>query len=193
MAKVKDLVGKKIGRLLVLKQVGFNKQGNALWQCLCDCGKIISVAGGHLTRTKPSVQSCGCLSRETGCNHFNWIGNKVGYKGAHDWLVKNKPKPQKCERCRERPVKELSFIHTQNQKRWSRNPDDYRWLCALCHSQNDLGKNRESKPLTKSRLHRIREFYNVGAATQRELGKMFKISQQVISDIILRKDAYKNI
>ena len=43
---VKDLTGKKFGRLTVIRQNGFtspNKYGQryAIWHCKCDCGNYI--------------------------------------------------------------------------------------------------------------------------------------------------------
>ena len=36
MSKVKDLKGKRFGRLVVINQVDSNKEGRAQWLCQCD-------------------------------------------------------------------------------------------------------------------------------------------------------------
>ena len=54
-----DLVGKRFNNLVVTKFVGLNKFGHALWECQCDCGNIINVTTGNLTRGHTG--SCGCL------------------------------------------------------------------------------------------------------------------------------------
>lgn len=59
-SRVKDLKGKRFGRLVVLEFTGeTTEQGNALWKCRCDCGNIAVVSAGKLTSY--AVQSCGCL------------------------------------------------------------------------------------------------------------------------------------
>ena len=54
--------GKKYGRLTVIKYVGNNKYGRALWACECDCGNEKAVLGADLRSGK--VRSCGCLEQE---------------------------------------------------------------------------------------------------------------------------------
>lgn len=56
----KDLKGKKIGRLTVLKRLEEKKGSCYLWLCQCDCGTTIKVATNDLTKKKP-VSSCGCV------------------------------------------------------------------------------------------------------------------------------------
>lgn len=68
MGKVKDLVGKKFGRLTVIEQHGFtekNEHGSkqAIWYCKCDCGNYCEIPSGTLTR-KRNNHSCGCLAKE---------------------------------------------------------------------------------------------------------------------------------
>lgn len=61
----KDMTGLRIGRLLVLKDSGerYSKNREVLWRCVCDCGNICNVRGGHLR--SGYAQSCGCLQKET--------------------------------------------------------------------------------------------------------------------------------
>lgn len=61
MAKIKDKTGERFGNLYVLEHIGFNKIGNALFKCLCDCGNECEVPGGHLRHIKPHTISCGCV------------------------------------------------------------------------------------------------------------------------------------
>ena len=57
-----DLVGKKFGRLTVLKYV-YSKYKKRHWLCQCDCGNISVVSTSQLKSGK--TKSCGCLRRET--------------------------------------------------------------------------------------------------------------------------------
>lgn len=64
--KVKNIIGKKYGRLTVIEQHGFtepNKHGSrhAIWYCRCDCGNYVERTTDVLTRGK---SSCGCIQKE---------------------------------------------------------------------------------------------------------------------------------
>ena len=54
-----DEIGKKYGKLTVIKYAGLNNRGQALWQCKCDCGNTTIVMGINLRNG--NSQSCGCL------------------------------------------------------------------------------------------------------------------------------------
>lgn len=53
-----NLVGKKFNMLTVKKYIGKDKASHAIWQCQCDCGKIINVTATHLKTGHTT--SCGC-------------------------------------------------------------------------------------------------------------------------------------
>jgi len=56
----KDFVGKRFGKLVVLKYTGkVNIHGEKLYLCQCDCGNRTIVASGKLSNGDTS--SCGCL------------------------------------------------------------------------------------------------------------------------------------
>lgn len=60
--QIKDLVGKRFGRLLVV-QFDRREDGETYWVCRCDCGNKKIVRGSNLTK-KNGTMSCGCLSSE---------------------------------------------------------------------------------------------------------------------------------
>lgn len=62
MPKLIDLTGKTFNRLTVLKRAEENKGGKPAWVCQCECGNIVTVAGGHLR--SGHTQSCGCIQKE---------------------------------------------------------------------------------------------------------------------------------
>lgn len=67
MAKKLDILGKKFNRLLVLQEVEErDKHGKVLWECLCDCGKEVSVNGSSLV--SGNTKSCGCYQKEIASN-----------------------------------------------------------------------------------------------------------------------------
>ena len=67
MAKVKELSGKKFGRLTVIRRCENNKHGLPRWECKCDCGNITLVDGQHLREGK--TKSCGCLKKDAQKTH----------------------------------------------------------------------------------------------------------------------------
>jgi hypothetical protein len=60
--KLKHLINKRFGRLVVVGKAGKDKSGNYLWECLCDCGNKISVTTSNLKGG--NTQNCGCLRKE---------------------------------------------------------------------------------------------------------------------------------
>lgn len=63
----KDKIGKRYGRLLVLKRVGRDKWKTTCYECICDCGVTKIIRATNLVRG--NTRSCGCLRREL-------VGNK---------------------------------------------------------------------------------------------------------------------
>ncbi len=61
---MENLVGKKFGRLTVLRFVDKNQWGNYRWLCRCGCGKEKIILGYNLIRG--STKSCGCLHTKHG-------------------------------------------------------------------------------------------------------------------------------
>ncbi len=57
-----DLTGQRFGRLVVVSRCGKYKNGNATWNCHCDCGNSVVVDGYRLR--KGLTKSCGCLRNE---------------------------------------------------------------------------------------------------------------------------------
>jgi hypothetical protein len=66
MSKIRDLVGQRFGRLVVLART--LKQGkHTMWYCECDCGNmtkvsLINLIIGH-------TKSCGCFQQESRIDH----------------------------------------------------------------------------------------------------------------------------
>lgn len=96
MSKFLDLSGKKFGKLYVV-EIDKNPSNKRIkWICLCDCGKITSVASHQLV--SGNTKSCGCIRYETknqthGMRHTRiyeiWCGIKKRCYNKND---KNYPK-----------------------------------------------------------------------------------------------------
>ena len=77
--KLKDLTGKKIGRLTVEKRTEFSKIFPCgikpiYWTCICECGNKKVIDGSALKNRK--TKSCGCLLKEVSREHCRKIGLK---------------------------------------------------------------------------------------------------------------------
>ena len=59
---IEDLVGKKFGRLTVLKFAGRDNGNVSCWHVTCDCGNKKIVRNGSLKNG--GTKSCGCLKKE---------------------------------------------------------------------------------------------------------------------------------
>lgn len=67
MHKRLKLIGKKFGRLRVIRFAGINNY-KTTWLCRCDCGTVKQIPGCYLTPKrggKKPTRSCGCLKIET--------------------------------------------------------------------------------------------------------------------------------
>lgn len=67
----------------------------------------------------------------------HWKGNKVKYRGLHNWVERNLGKPDICEDCGRSGLKS-HFIHWANKSgKYLRKLSDWVRLCALCHKKYD--------------------------------------------------------
>jgi hypothetical protein len=77
MAIAADLKGKTFGNLYVVERTGTNSRGEALWICLCSCGREHTVKSPNLTRGK--TKSCGqCNLVPTGPKGTDMTGGIYG-------------------------------------------------------------------------------------------------------------------
>ena len=67
MPKFKDLTGRRFGMLVVSKYSDSDKNGNALWECLCDCGRLSIVSAKDLK--SGNTKSCGCYRKSFAVTH----------------------------------------------------------------------------------------------------------------------------
>lgn len=65
-----DLTGQRFGRLTVVSQnatpyISPSGKRTKRWDCICDCGKEITVLQNALTAKKDGTRSCGCARAKT--------------------------------------------------------------------------------------------------------------------------------
>lgn len=84
MGKIKDLLGQRFGRLLVIEDTNKkDKYRNEIWKRQCDCGNIVFKSSA-LLRSK-HCNSCGCLQRELSAKRLSKRMKTHGY-GTKDRL-----------------------------------------------------------------------------------------------------------
>lgn len=57
-----NLIGKRIGKLVVIDRAGITKSRKSKWLCLCDCGITKVIISDNLIAE--TTKSCGCLQKE---------------------------------------------------------------------------------------------------------------------------------
>lgn len=62
MAKMKDLTGRKYGRLTVIKPLEERRNGSVVWKTKCECGNELDVMSSSIIRG--NTKSCGCIQKE---------------------------------------------------------------------------------------------------------------------------------
>ena len=75
MGKLRNLIGMRFGRLLVLERAP-NQGRYVCWKCQCDCGNQIVTRAASLT--SGLTQSCGCLYKETRPKPKDLTGQRFG-------------------------------------------------------------------------------------------------------------------
>ena len=59
---MKNISGKRYGRLVAVEPMKQDSRGNWWWKCICDCGTETTVKFARLS--KGTTKSCGCLARD---------------------------------------------------------------------------------------------------------------------------------
>jgi len=134
---IKNLVGNRFGRLLVVERI--IKYGRAYYVCLCDCGNIKEICGTSLTCKV--TYSCGCYRldrvRKATVTH-----GMTGSTELKAWYHMH-------ERC-----------YNKNNKKYKYYGERGIIICDMWHKDNingftnfinDMGK----KPSKKHTIHRI--------------------------------------
>ena len=62
----KDMTGMEVNSLKVIRRADNNADGDAMWECVCRCGRSFVAKGGSIRRGH--TKSCGCLQRQAAAN-----------------------------------------------------------------------------------------------------------------------------
>ena len=215
MGKLKDLTGKKFGRLTVLEYVG-RKSGKTLWLCKCDCGNKITAIGGNLTRKTKPRKSCGCYQKEAHLKSITKHGFATSKKSAGYYIYNtwcnmqdrcSKPNETNYDRYGGRGISVCSewnhprvFVEWAKENGWKKGlqidridnngnyePDNCHFVTSAENCQN-----RSSTKLNAEKVRKIRELYETGKKNVNELLAMFDVCGGTIYSIINYK-SWRNI
>lgn len=67
-----------------------------------------------------------------------WKSNKAKYGALHIWVKSRVPRPDICPNCNQRPAIDLANISPEyNPKTYTRDLENWEWLCRKCHMTKD--------------------------------------------------------
>jgi len=164
---IKDRIGIRYGRLIVIKFAGTSWRGIALWLCKCDCGKEVIIRSNSLQ--SGNTKSCGCLQQEmmnkrTGKNHPNYTnGFRCGKYTKEMLEQKEKTRRrnnyicQECGKTQEQNLKEFNRkldVHHIDGNDTNNMDENMVTLCLNCHRNIERIKN-ETKSICITKTTKI--------------------------------------
>ena len=81
-------------------------------------------------------------------NHPRWKGDEDGYSAIHDWIARNKAKPDVCTFCKKK--KKLQAANISGECK--RDVNDFVYVCHLCHSKLDFVSKARGEKVGTSKL-----------------------------------------
>ena len=84
MARI-EMVGKKFGRLTVLRDDGYIRPKKPAYHCVCECGNTTRVDGSFLRTGK--TKSCGCLRQEVAARSVRAMNTTHGKFGTRIYRI----------------------------------------------------------------------------------------------------------
>lgn len=76
-----------------------------------------------------------------GKDNWNWKDDRINNVTLHRYVKRHKTRPELCQRCKERPPRDLANITGI----YDRNLDNWEYMCKKCHVRFDnlIEKNLE--------------------------------------------------
>ena len=66
---------------------------------------------------------------------YSWKGDKAGLSALHQWVVRRKGKPSRCEHCKNTKAKVFDWANKSHK--YKRDLNDFIRLCRKCHRKYD--------------------------------------------------------
>lgn len=167
---IKDLIGRKFGRLTVHKLVHKSNQGKdgngtkTTWECVCECGSGVRKHYTTNNLIAGNAKSCGCLAacHRTGSKNWKWRGGRTrsesGYVTVRVW---DYPGTLKSISIHEhvyvmakflgRPIREKESIHHKNGVRDDNRLENLElWSCSQPRGQRVVDKIQWAKEILET-------------------------------------------
>ena len=123
-----------------------------------ECGKTFSIhlcwdkRGGGVYCSRKCMHKSPILRLKKSVSKLSeknpmWNGKEVGLAALHECVLRRKPKPTSCEKCKESPSRDLANI----SQMYYRSVKDFQWLCRKCHMESDGRLNNLKKPTEKEK------------------------------------------
>lgn len=90
---------------------------------------------GHTKNSPLHYKMIASLLKNEG--HPLWKGEKVSYRGLHQWVRRNKGKPTRCTQCSLESKKPRVIQWANVDGKYRRHLDDFIALCCSCHKLRD--------------------------------------------------------
>lgn len=94
------------------------------------------------------IECCNKIfsNRKSYTNHRRWCSGLLQpksetYHALHRYVRVRKNKPKMCEKCQTKKARDLANISGV----YTRNVDDYSYLCRSCHKKLDIGEATKIK------------------------------------------------
>jgi len=81
------------------------------------------------------IMNLSWYNGQEGEKNLGWVGDKVCYSALHNWNQKHFKKPCHCEECQTGKAKKFEWANITGK--YTRNREDYKYLCASCHDKLD--------------------------------------------------------
>ena len=126
------MTGKKINMLTVIKRVGSDKNGKALYECKCDCGNIKTMTAGDLKSGR--VVSCGCYAKTflDDLHKNNIVHGLCNERIYHIW----NGMLQRCENPNSKAFKDYGGRGIKVCQEWHEIENFYKWAYDNGYDEN---------------------------------------------------------
>lgn len=142
-----NLAGVVFDKLTVIKFSHSNTRKEAVWECICQCGKTTMVKSASLT--SGHTKSCGCYQLEVAAK----VNTKHGFSSSDKMHISYPVWQSMKERCRNKKLKSYKDYGGRGIKVCKR------WLNSFTNFINDMGE-RPTLKHTIDRIDNNKGYYN---------------------------------
>ena len=209
MAQKKDLIGKRIGLLTVVKEletkIYSNGKKNYQYECLCDCGNVVKRNYQSLNRKNVNQSNCGCQNGQHKGNRKHGLSTTPTYNSWKAMIARCFDKNNIhysnyggrgitieddrwldfetfYEDMRERP-RGKSIDRINNERGYCK--ENCRWATNY---EQSINKRKDSRyKLTEADVYTIRWKYECDNESISGIATEFGVTRGTIRDIVNRK------